>query len=538
MKLPDWLSAKLTPGISIFSSLAAMTFAVGAIGFVFAGMRDADQVGIEQQIVRSANKDALTKLGDALRNNTYWDNAYDQLTDKPDPEWTEKNLGPYALTTTGVSALFVLGDNNHVIYGYVDPKQKIAETEFETDVALLTLVQDAKARPGAPPGTAAGFVAVGGKLFLGAASLVVPNDDRGTGKLERHNVELYLKEFDSSAISKVQTDFHLSRVAVVNAPPSKEFAQIPLDDASGTTVAYLAWRPATPGRDFALTVAPYALFCIAFIGVLQWLGLTNWMATVRQLQQAREETVRLREESWSKTMFLANMSHELRTPLNAVIGFSEVMTQQMFGPVSNRYLDYAESIHSSGLHLLHIVDDVLDLTKLQNSSTGLDLDPVELATVLKSSGSILQEAARIQGIALSLALPETSAVVMSNTKALSQILMSLGSNAIKFTAKGGAVEIAAAYDAEAQRIRIDVKDNGCGIPKDKLPYLGQPFYHSESSFARQPGTGLGLALVKTLVARFEGTFVIESEQGRGTHVHVELPAPLFSPEPQQENIAA
>jgi signal transduction histidine kinase len=538
MKLPDRARARLTPGFSIFCSLAAMTVAIGAIGFIFAGVADSDQLQIEQQIVRSANKDALAKLGDALRNNAYWDIAYDQLIDTPDPKWTEQNLGPYAHDTTGTSALFVFGERDRVIYRYVAPDQKIAPGEFEADPALITLVHEAGARPGAPPNTAVGFVGVRGKIYLGAASLIVPNDDRAKGVLQRHNVEVYLTEFDASKISKVQTDFRLSRVSIVNAPPPKPYAQIPLDDAAGAKVAYLAWLPATPGTDLAYSVGPYALLAIAIVGLLQWVGLMNWVATVRLLEQAKNEAGKLREESWSKTMFLANMSHELRTPLNAIIGYSEMMSREIFGPIPDRYRSYTKNIHESGHHLLHIVNDVLDLTKLQNSGDGVDLEPVSLVSVLHETQSVLQDFASVKSVELDFDIASCDVMVMSNAKALNKIVLNLGTNGIKFGDAGKTVRVSASYDSASQSVWLVVGDQGCGIPQEKLPFLGQPFYQAESSYSRKPGAGLGLAMVKTLITRLGGTLAIESEVGVGTTVKVRLPAPRFVPEVQWQQQSA
>ena len=520
--------SRARPALFIAGSLGAMMIAIATVALLFANIRDSDQITIEQKIVRSANKDALAKLGDALRNNTFWDTAYDQITATLSAEWAEQNLGPYANATTGVSALFVFGDKDNVIYRYVEPGQKIEAAAYEHDPALITLVNDARAGHGAPPITATGFVSVGGKVYLGAASLIVPNDDRANGTLERHNVEIYLTEFDSSKISKVQTDFLLSGVSLVRQLPQKRLAQIPLEDAAGTTVAYLKWIPATPGKDLIYAVAPYMAVLIAAIGLFQLIGLTNWNSTVRELNDTAAEAGRLREENWSKTMFLANMSHELRTPLNAVIGFSEIMSMQGTQTIPDPWHSYAGDICASGKHLLQIVNDVLELTKLQNSETGLDLSALNVAEALEPAKTKLQAFARERSIALDFQISPAGLLIKSNTKALRQIVLNLGNNAIKYSKPEGQVRIAAVYDFASQRIEISVTDQGCGIPEEKLPFLGRPFYQADSAYARNQGTGLGLAMVRTMTDRLGGEFVIESQPDVGTSVRVGFPAAHIS----------
>src|SRR5450432_509109 len=123
--------SRARPALFIVGSLGAMMVAIAVVALLFANIRDYDQIKIEQKIVRSANKDALAKLGDALRNNSFWDTAYDQITTSLSPAWAEQNLGPYAQKTTGVSALFVFGEKNRVIYRYVEPKQRVATADYE-----------------------------------------------------------------------------------------------------------------------------------------------------------------------------------------------------------------------------------------------------------------------------------------------------------------------------------------------------------------------------------------------------------------------
>jgi signal transduction histidine kinase len=310
----------------------------------------------------------------------------------------------------------------------VEPGQKIASADYERDSAIMTLLSDARAGSGVPPVTATGFVSVGGKVYLGAASLIVPNDERANGALERQNVEVYLTEFDSSKMSKVQTDFLLSGVSLTREVPEKDLAEIPLQDAAGRTVAYRKWKPSTPGIDLISAVAPYMGILIAAIGLVQLIGLTHWNSTVRQLKDTAAEAGRLRAESWSKTIFLANLNHELRTPLNAVIGFSEMMRMQRPEIIPDPWHSYAGDICASGKHLLQIGNDVLELTKLQNSDTGLDLSAIDLAAALEPVEAKLRASACDRAIAFEFDTAPADLIVKSNAEALRQIVLNLGHN--------------------------------------------------------------------------------------------------------------
>jgi two-component system cell cycle sensor histidine kinase PleC len=202
-------------------------------------------------------------------------------------------------------------------------------------------------------------------------------------------------------------------------------ASVALRDAGGKAVAYLNWRAATPGQAFANDAAPYAFACFAIVGLLQFVMLRSWMRAAQ----------RLRDEGVAKTMFLANVSHELRTPLNAIIGFSECMARELFGALSPRYKSYADDILASGKHLLGIVDDVLDLSEL-NSSKAVTLEPVDLSAAMIQPLRMLREYARNAAIDVLFVDRSGNSWVMANKKAVSQILLNLGSNAVKFSPPG------------------------------------------------------------------------------------------------------
>jgi sensor domain CHASE-containing protein len=268
-----------------FACLVLMILAIGTSVAFFASAQDEQQIVSEQKIVASAINDAMTKLGDALRPNAYWDDAYNHLTDKVDANWSEKNLGPYARDTSGISVVLIVSERGNAFYRFVGNELGKIATDYENDAAVKQLVSQARAATTAPPAISTGFVRVGDRIYLGAASQIVPNDNRAKRPLERHNVEVYLQAFGAARISKVQRDFQLSRVSLSVDPPPSGMASVNLHDASGANVGYLWWHAATPGRTFALSVAPFALFIVAVIGLLLWLVLRSWAFTLMHLEK-------------------------------------------------------------------------------------------------------------------------------------------------------------------------------------------------------------------------------------------------------------
>jgi len=224
----------------------------------------------------------------------------------------------------------------------------------------------------------------------------------------------------------------------------------------------------------------------------------------------------------AKSQFLANMSHELRTPLNAIIGFSEVISAALFGPLDARYRDYAQDIHGSGHHLLRIINDLLDLSKIEAGRLELRDSPVPIAAIFETCRRMVSDRAAVAGVSLD--FQPTDIEVRADELRLEQVLLNLASNAVKFTPTGGHVTISAML-ALAGEVVITVADTGIGMAPEDIPRALQPFGQIDNSLARpHGGTGLGLPLAQRLIELHGGTFTIDSELGKGTTVTAVLPA--------------
>ena len=266
----------------------------------------------------------------------------------------------------------------------------------------------------------------------------------------------------------------------------------------------------------------------------------NLMITVRDLQKERQlaeeqsqrlaeladkyasEKTRAEEANRSKSEFLANMSHELRTPLNAVIGFSEIMSQEMFGPLgAPKYGEYASDIRKSGQFLLDVINDILDMSKIEAGRVDLEPSDVDLRSVMDDVLRLV--ATRAAEGKINLKLDQTElAHLQADRRALKQVFINLVSNAIKFTPEGGSVTIKVRPSDDA--ISVQIIDTGIGIPQRDIQKLGRPFEQVENQFTKSKGgSGLGLAISKSLVDLHGGSLKITSKVGQGTTVSVILP---------------
>jgi cell cycle sensor histidine kinase DivJ len=327
----------------------------------------------------------------------------------------------------------------------------------------------------------------------------------------------------------------LLRLTLVGRP----FEQLAGDRSAARAALALAARSGEASVGFAPPMAPDRFLAVE----LRALGGGEVMALVRDASRERAyeaflEHAKAEAENMAhaKARFLANMSHELRTPLNAIIGFSDIMRSKMFGPLAERYAEYAALIHESGGHLLDLINDVLDMSKIEADRFELNLESFDAREAVSSALRLTRVQADTAGVQLRGVLPAEPIAVSADRRALKQIALNLISNALKFTPAGGEVNVVAR--ASGTDLEVIVADTGVGIAPADLERLGRPFEQAGEAGQRVKGTGLGLSLVRAFAELHGGSMAIMSALGEGAVFTVRLPVLTVAPQAERESTEA
>ena len=290
----------------------------------------------------------------------------------------------------------------------------------------------------------------------------------------------------------------------------------------------------------AVVVLAVTVVTVLVLGMAHATAIIDARLAVSANREAdlREASSRAELANRAKSEFLASMSHELRTPLNAIIGFSEMMNAEMFGGLgSERYRDYINDIHASGVHLLSLINDLLDLSKAEADKLELRETYVDLAAAINHSLRMITSRANAAGVEVTSDLPKDLPLLWADERRLTQIILNLLTNAVKFTPHGGKARIGAEWRPTGLAIIVD--DTGIGIAPEDIPRVVIPFVQVGDLYSRpQEGSGLGLPLSKRLVELHGGSLALDSERGRGTTVTVLFPTSRIHAGPSLHRLAA
>lgn len=381
--------------------------------------------------------------------------------------------------------------------------------------------------------------------------MVARPDDSGTKHIQRERddaILLLTSLFDATGVGILVTD-HFGRIVQVNEsftedfgwlaedvlnqefviliPPEERATSLKLHNAfiergkSGTREVQLLRKDGRL-RDVYLTTVLLELSQNRRFVLSTLRDITDRKNMMRKLQHSKEQSD---ASNRAKSAFLANMSHELRTPLNAIIGFTEMIRYETYGPIGNdKYAEYLSDIHFSARHLLEIINDVLDMSKIEAGKTDLVESDLDLKYIFKSVDMIMCERAETANVTLKFDVDPKARKLKGDQRLLRQILINLIANSIKFSDAGGEVLITAKPMPSGKYLRITVADEGCGIPKSQIAKVMEPFGQiNDPSKSRGQGTGLGLPLARAMVELHGGELLIESRKGEGTQVHLDFP---------------
>mgnify|MGYP000375870395 CR=1 FL=1 len=361
-------------------------------------------------------------------------------------------------------------------------------------------------------------------------------------------ISIFTSIFDASDVGIVVTDHH-GRIVRVNTTFCFNYGWDPIDLIGYEFIKLLPEDDhafARKRHDEFMTDAPIEKSreikiiskkgdthnVIASSGVIELSGTRKFristVVDITNLKKVEQDLRKAKEvadaASHAKSAFLANMSHELRTPLNAIIGFSDLMVTGTLGPVENpHYLEYLNDIRFSARHLLSIINDVLDMSKIEAGHMKLDIEPADMAGLLEEAARLLRAKAQESSVSLETRISDDVRAVSVDARMIRQVLLNLISNAVKFSPKGGRVVISAKKDGD-DSVLLMVEDSGIGIPADKIQEVLQPFGQvSDPRINKGQGTGLGLPLARAMMELHGGSLSIASQPEKGTTVTCRLP---------------
>ena len=501
--------------------------------------RSQNQAAVETSVhlTRSVIADIERRLGEQLLDYSFWDTAVANLVETPNLNWADRNVGIYMHERFDISTSFVVDATNRSVYAMVDGKRVSARPQEHFSGGFASLLAATRSQPkNQPPTPLAGILTDGEVAHIAAVSTLTtfsrrsaPGADIATG-----STLIFTRAIDADLLKEISRNYLLRDLKFVPGTQAPADAALPLITVDGTLVGHLTWTPEALGDELLENLLPFVTITFLIFGVsafvffrrtqriaanltLDNLALKSARNGLREAKEVAEQANR------SKTLFLANMSHELRTPLNSIIGFSEVLKDQVFGKMENpRYLSYAADINGAGKHLLNLINDILDVSKIEADELEIAdelLDPVKLAN---DCISLVRNHADAETVILGLEHDRDLPWLVGDEVRIKQVLINLLTNAIKFTLAGGRVTLHILVNDSS--IRFAVEDTGIGIAADDMPRVLAPFQQVRSDHAvAGEGTGLGVHLSKRIMELHGGSLSITSELGKGTTVYVEFP---------------
>ena len=509
-------------------------------GLVIIAAQSQRRIAIDDSIhlTRSVLAGIQRRLADQLLDYSYWDESVANLVTTPNPEWADHNVGIYMHDKFGIATSFVLDADNRPVYAMIGGKRSGVMPFDHFTGGLDKLLARTRGNPlTEPPKPATGLLFVGGTVHIAAASVITdfypagqPQAEIGTG-----SVLVFTKALDATLLGMIAGNYLLDGLRVVPAESLALTASLPLLGEDGAPLGHLTWRLQSPSREMLNWLLPLlGVVMLIFAGITYFFlrktqAVTSIMAgQIDEIQATQEELISAKAmaeyANRAKTEFLANMSHELRTPLNTIIGFSELIKDGVYGPIGNpKYKEYSDDINKSGTHLLELINDILDISKIEIGELKLAEESMDIGETVKNSMMMLRERALKAKVSLTTEMCDGLALLHADQRRVKQIFLNLMSNAIKFTPPGGSVVLEAGLSEDGGMV-IEIRDTGIGIAADEIPKVLEPFGQGGDVMTRaHEGTGLGLSLAKSLTEMHGGTLSIASELNIGTTVTVKFP---------------
>lgn len=513
-------------------------FLVVAAALVYNTVQEQNRIAEQStlQIVSTTIAGQRENLTGFVEDYSYWDAAVENLLFSYDSEWANDNVGEWAIDGLGMDGSLVVGANNRIIYHFGSPAPSTPEYLPE---ALNELVIAAHAQAGGEgkgSEAATGFFRDEAGLHLAAAASLAWEGERPLPLDDGVPVVLvFFRTIDQELLSTVDFPFLLKDLHLSSDSTQTSGSHLPLKSIDGKVLGALNWNSAKPAsamlEELVTPLLLEALIMLVIFGIIAQRAYKraqlfhdyhSWLeAQTEELKEARNAAEAL---SQSKSEFLAMMSHELRTPLNAIIGFSDLMRQEYSKSLPIEQVQgYADDIHASGNYLLALINDILDMSKIEAQRYELHENEIELSSLLDQSLVLVKRLAEQKAIAIN--MPSQDYTLHVDTRALTQVVVNILSNAIKFSEPGTSILIDT-QENEAGNLSLSITDQGFGMSHEDIRKALEPFGQAKEAYLSDTskGTGLGLNISESLMKLHEGSLTIRSSPGEGTTVSLNLPA--------------
>lgn len=488
-------------------------FALVAVAGILANRFDQDAIATQRTIIENAVTTITHNLDVLAEDNSWWDDAVDNMVITENASWMNRTLGDIASSRNYVDGILALRSDYSVLY-HSALESNLPPVEQWLSAGLQNAINNMNYVNGNVGVTAQGFLKYDGQLIALGMSFVQPSGYKVYNPplpaTQRPILILY-EYMQEEEYRKLEQNTGASYLKYSSSQPIEGLSNYHLHDINGNIAGFINWQPFAPGSKLLENLAVPAIILLLIV-----LFVCGYF-----LHQARTLILRLEHANNAKMSFLASMSHEVRTPLNTIIGFAEIIELELYGKIgSAKNKEYINIVRNSGEHLLSIVNDILDISKLEAGRFEVDVETFKTNDVITQCLKIIEVSANGKSIRLVPDLANFS--INSDERIMRQTLLNILSNAVKFTPKKGQVSILS--EKKDDRFIITVSDNGPGMTPEEIRVALEPFGQVQNSeIGSSKGTGLGLPIVDRFMKLVDGKLTIRSAPGYGTSVSLEFP---------------
>jgi len=495
--------------VPVFAAVIICIIAFVAIVRIAADEQDKLILQKEKELLQHGLTFFHKNLKTLANDNAWWDDSVENLHKTENIEWAENTLGDSVNNIDNMDGIIVMRPDGSILYDYTISKEISAISVVTRLGPILTAFQTNKPKSLVQQ---SGFLKTGNTIVAYGLSMVRSgsNSNIDTAPPEQMPIIIFLGTLTNERIKHIGAKSTFAEISIINKPCTQT-GQARVIDPTGHQVATICWKSAAAGTQLAMDLL------VPSIGLLVLIISALIYFTIQAIRVVEE----LEKANKSKSAFLASMSHEIRTPLNSILGFTELISMELYGKVSGKKnKEYLRLIQGSGHHLLSVINDILDLSKLESGKFVVYAEKIEPAGIVAACIKLIEPTANDNHIIVTQECETCN--IYSDERILRQILLNLLSNALKFTKKGGNVHVQG--KRQEQHYEISVQDTGIGMTAEQINVAMSNFGQIENEYERtHSGTGLGLPLVQRFTTLLEGRLSIQSTPSQGTTITLLFP---------------